>query len=142
MHPNTFTWRAATTLAGALCLAATAHATEQAVMTNAMGAASAVSSPTAVRSLKFNTRQAVPATLSSRRDAPIANRWKSQVRFAGQTDFHECEFNLPKTGQLVQRGEAATGTLTCTTPWQLYDNGLAFDAFENGHKVADGTLRP
>jgi hypothetical protein len=142
MQPNTFALRVATTVASALCLAAAAHATEQAVITNAKGAASAVSSPTADRTLKFNTRQAVPAKLTSRRDTAIANRWKAQVRFAGQTEFHECEFNLPKNGQLVQRGEAATGTLTCTTPWQLYDNGLAFDAFENGHKVADGTLRP
>jgi len=27
-------------------------------------------------------------------------------------------------------------------PWQLYDNGLAFEAFEAGREVADGTLRP
>ena len=68
--------------------------------------------------------------------------WKAQFRFAGQTDLHDCTLHLPKTGQLVQRGETATGTIICTTPWQLYDNGLAFDAFENGQKVADGTLRP
>ena len=53
--------------------------------------------------------------------------------------MHDCGFDLPKTGQLVQRGETAVGTLVCSTPWQLYDNGLAS---EGGKKVADGTLRP
>ena len=79
------------------------------------------------------------------RDASRLNstdRWKAQFRFAGQTDMHTCDFNLPKTGQLVQRGETAIGTIRCSTPWQLFDNGLAFDVFENGQKAADGTLRP
>ena len=134
-----------TTLAGlaacALALAAAAHATEQEAITNARPA-SAVAPPTAVRTLKFTTHHAVPATLTLRASQPIMDGWKSQFRFAGQTDFHTCAFHLPKTGQRVQPGETATGTLLCTTPWQLYDNGLAFEAFEDGRKVADGTLRP
>ena len=75
----------------------------------------------------------------------VARRWQRRRRKrdkADQTDLHACAFHLPKTGQLVQRGETATGTVLCTTPWQLYDNGLAFEAFEDGRKVADGTLRP
>jgi len=48
---------------------------------------------------------------------PVAGGWKAQLRFAGRTDAHTCAFSLPKTGQLVQRGES-------------------------GQKAADGTLRP
>jgi len=129
-------------LAAAIMLIPLAHATDQKAITNAASAASAARGPTAVRTLKFNTHRAVPANLTLRRDKPIVSGWKAQFRFAGQTDFATCEFNLPKSGQLVQPGETATGTITCTTPWQLYDNGLAFEAFESGHKVADGTLRP
>ncbi len=125
----------------ALALVATAHATEQQVMTNARPA-SAASAPDAVRTQKFTTHHAVPTTLTSRRDAAITDGWQAQFRFAGQTDEHTCTFHLPKSGQLVQRGETATGTLLCTTPWQLYDNGFGFQAFENGQKVAEGTLRP
>ena len=130
---------AACALAGALAIAA--HATEQKAITNAHPA-SAVSPPTAVRTMKFDTRREVPATLTLRRETPIDSGWKAQFRFAGQTDLHSCNFKLPKTGQLVQRGETAVGTVKCETPWQLYDNGLAFEAFESGQKVADGTLRP
>jgi hypothetical protein len=122
-------------------LAGGAHATEEKTITNARPA-SAVAPPDAVRTLKFSTHHAVPVTLTLRRDEPVAVGWQPQFRVAGQTETHACAFHLPKTGQLVQRGETATGTLLCTTPWQLYDNGLAFEAFENGHKVADGTLRP
>ncbi|MCK9684436.1 hypothetical protein [Scleromatobacter humisilvae] len=125
----------------ALVLAHAAHATEQQTMTNAKPA-SAVAPPTAVRTLKFTTHHAVPATLTLRQDAPVADGWSPQLRFAGQTDLHTCAFHLPKAGQLVQPGETATGTILCTTPWQLYDNGLSFEAFEAGKKVADGTLRP
>ena len=125
----------------ALALVATAHATEQQVMTNARPA-SAASAPDAVRTQKFTTHHAVPTMLTSRRDAAITDGWQAQFRFSGQTDEHTCTFHLPKSGQLVQRGETATGTLLCTTPWQLYDNGFGFQAFENGQKVAEGTLRP
>ena len=125
----------------ALALATAAHATEQATITNAKPA-SAVAPAAAVRTLKFTTHHAVPATLTLRKDAPVSDGWSPQFRFAGQTDLHTCAFHLPKAGQLVQRGETAVGTLLCTTPWQLYDNGLSFEAFEDGKKVADGTLRP
>jgi hypothetical protein len=130
---------AACALAGTLAIAA--HATEQKAITNAHPASS-VGPPTAVRTLKFDTRREVPATLTLRRETPIESGWKAQFRFAGQTDLHACSFKLPKTGQLVHRGETTVGTVKCETPWQLYDNGLAFEAFENTRKVADGTLRP
>jgi len=136
--PNTFTSFA---VAFGLALAATAHATEQKVITNAHPA-SAASAPDAERTLKFTTHHAVPTMLTSRRDVAITDGWQAQFRFAGQTEEHTCTFHLPKSGQLVQRGETATGTILCTTPWQLYDNGLAFDVFESGKKVADGSLRP
>lgn len=142
MQPTPPTWRvAACALASALALATAAHATEEKVITNA-APASAVSAPAAARTLKFDTHRDVPATLTLRRATPIDSGWNAQFRFAGQTNLHPCVFNLPKTGQLVQRGETATGTIRCSTPWQLYDNGLAFDVFEHGEKVADGTLRP
>jgi len=126
----------------ALVVATAARATEQKTITNAAGPASAVSSPTANRLLKMTTHHAVPTTLTLRREQPIADGWEAQFRFAGQTDLHTCKFHLPKADQTLQRGQTATGTILCTTPWQLYDNGLAFEAFEGGSKVADGTLRP
>ena len=132
---------AACAMAGALASAAPVHATEERAMTNARPA-SAVAPPTAVRTMKFDTRRHVPARLTLRRETPADSGWKAQYRFAGQTAMHDCSFALPKSGQLVQRGETVVGTISCTTPWQLYDNGLAFEAFENGRKVADGTLRP
>lgn len=122
-------------------MAAAACATEQAAITNARPA-SAVGPAAAVRTEKFTTHHAVPATLTVRRETAVTDGWKPEFRFAGQTDFHTCAFHLPKSGQVVQSGETATGTILCTTPWQLYDNGLAFEAFENGKKVAEGTLRP
>ena len=133
------------TLAGAaacvLALANAAQATEQKTITNA-NPASAVAPAGAVRTMKFTTHHAVPVTLTFLGSAPVADGWSPQFRFAGQTDLHTCALHLPKTGQLVQRGETAVGTLLCTTPWQLYDNGLSFEAFEDGKKVAQGTLRP
>jgi len=118
-----------------------AQATEQEAMTNARPA-SAVAPPAAVRTMKFTTHHAVPTTLTLRKQAPVSDGWSPQFRFAGQTDLHTCAFHLPKSSQVVQPGETATGTILCTTPWQLYDNGLAFEAFEGGRRVADGTLRP
>lgn len=125
----------------ALALANAAQATEQETITNARPA-SAVAPAGAVRTMKFTTHHAVPATLTLRASAPVSDGWSPQFRFAGQTDLHTCALHLPKSGQLVHRGETATGTILCTTPWQLYDNGLSFEAFEDGKKVADGTLRP
>jgi hypothetical protein len=125
----------------ALMFACAVQAAEQKPMTNAMPA-SAVAAPTANRVLQMDTRHPVAATLTLRGIAPIASGWTAQFRFAGQTDLHACVFALPKVGQLVRPGETATGTIQCSTPWQLYDNGLAFDALQDGRKLADGTLRP
>ena len=142
MQPIHATGRlAACVLSSALSLTGGAYATEQEAITNARPA-SAVAPPAAVRTLKFDTRRDVPATLTLRGAPSVADGWQAQFRFAGQTDLHTCVYHLPKTGQLVQRGETAVGTVRCATPWQLYDNGLAFDAFVDGQKVADGTLRP
>ena len=125
----------------ALAGATSAQATEQQAITNARPA-SAASAATAVRTMKFTTHHAVPTTLTLRRGTPISDGWTAQFRFAGQSDMATCQFHLPKSGDVLKDGETATGTILCKTPWQLYDNGLAFDAFENGRKVADGTLRP
>jgi len=125
----------------ALALAATAQATEQKAITNAEPA-SAASSPTANRLLKFDTHKMSQVSLTLLQDAPIQSGWSPQVRFAGQTDLHTCIFHLPKTGQVVKHDETAIATIRCTTPWQLYDNGLSFEAFQEGRKVAEGTLRP
>jgi hypothetical protein len=125
----------------ALVLATAAQATEQKRITNA-DPASAASAPTANRLMKFDTHKTSQVTLTLRQDAPIQDGWSPQVRFAGQTDLHTCVFHLPKAGQVVKSGETAIATIRCTTPWQLYDNGLSFEAFEQGRKVADGTLRP
>lgn len=125
----------------ALALAATAQATEQKAITNA-DPASAASSPTANRLLKFDTHKTSQVSLTLLQAAPIQNGWSPQVRFAGQTDLHTCIFHLPKAGQVVTRGETVVATIRCTTPWQLYDNGLSFEAFVADSKVAEGTLRP
>jgi hypothetical protein len=127
--------------AGALALPGAAQATDQKTITNAQPA-SAASSPSATRLLKFNTHHQVPVALTLRQSAPVSTGWRAQYRFAGQTDRHTCTLMLPKTGQTVRQGETATGQIVCTTPWQLYDNGLSFEAFEDNKKVADGTLRP
>ncbi|MFL6678024.1 MAG: hypothetical protein ACJ8IK_06755 [Burkholderiaceae bacterium] len=132
---------AACLAASALALAATAQATEQKAITNAHPA-SAASSPTANRLLKFNTHKVSQVTLTLLQDAPVQNGWSPQVRFAGQTDLHTCVFHLPKVGQVVKHGETAVATIRCNTPWQLYDNGLSFEAFPGDSKVAEGTLRP
>lgn len=134
----------ATTFAalGTLAITTLAHATDEKTITNAHPAASAASDAGARRTLKFNTRHDVAATLTSHRDTPIPYGWKAQVRFGGQTEMHDCEFDAPKTSQTIASGETAVTTIRCTTPWQLYDNGLAFEAFVDGRKVADGTLRP
>jgi hypothetical protein len=138
MNPiSTFACAAACVLA----LANVAQATEQETITNARPA-SAVAPAAAVRTMKFTTHHAVPVNLTLREHAAVADGWSPQFRFSGQSDTHTCALHLPKTGQLVQPGETASGTILCTTPWQLYDNGLSFEAFENGRKVADGTLRP
>jgi hypothetical protein len=140
MEPTFSRLHAATcTLAGVLALATAAHATEQQTITNAAAAASATRAPPAVRTMKFTTHHAVSATLTLHRKTAIESGWKPQVRFTGRTDFATCEFDLPKAGQQGQPATTATGTLTCTTPWQLDDNGPGFEA---GRKVADGTLRP
>jgi len=125
----------------ALALVAAAQATEQKVITNA-DPASAASAPTAARTLKFDTHKTSQVSLTLVQDAPIQSGWSPQVRFAGQTDLHTCIFHLPKVGQVVKGGETVIATIRCTTPWQLYDNGLSFDAFLEGRKVAEGTLRP
>jgi len=125
----------------ALAFTAAAQATEQERITNA-SPASAASAPGVTRTLKFTTHHAVPATLTLRQQAPITDGWSPQFRFAGQTDLHTCAFHLPKAGETVQPGQTAIGTVQCSTPWQLYDNGLSFEAFEAGRKVAEGTLRP
>jgi len=125
----------------ALALAATAQATEQKRITNAEPA-SAASAPTAKRLLKFDTHKMSQVSMTLLQDAPIQSGWSPQVRFAGQTDLHTCIFHLPKAGQVVKRDETVIATIRCTTPWQLYDNGLSFEAFQEGRKVAEGTLRP
>jgi len=132
---------AALLAACALAFANAAQATEQKTMTNA-DPASAASAPTATRVLKFDTHKMSQVRLTLRREASIQDGWSPQVRFAGQTDLHTCVFHLPKVGQVVRAGETAVATIRCETPWQLYDNGLSFEAFEGGRKVAEGTLRP
>jgi len=128
-------------LAACALAAAAAQATEQKAITKA-DPASAASAPTAKRVLKFDTHKMSQVHLTLHRDAPIKDGWSPQVRFGGQTDLHTCVFHLPKVGQVVSNGETAVATIRCETPWQLYDNGLSFEAFEGGRKVAEGTLRP
>ncbi|MET0382079.1 MAG: hypothetical protein ABW032_01525, partial [Burkholderiaceae bacterium] len=123
-------------------VASAARAPDERAITNIAPAASAASAALARRTLKFNTRHDVAAMLTSRRAAPIPYGWKADVRFAGQTGMHRCEFDAPKTSIQVREGETAVMTIRCTTPWQLYDNGLAFEAFEGGRKAAEGILRP
>ena len=120
---------------------ASAAQTEEKTITNAQPA-SAASAASANRLLKFNTHHQVPAALTLRQSAPVTTGWQAQYRFAGQTELHTCTLQLPKAGQTLRQGETAVGQIVCTTPWQLYDNGLSFEVFEQARKVAEGTLRP
>ena len=132
------------TASAILGLCAAAHAQTELkpqVLTNARPA-SAASAPGVRRTLSFGTHHQVPATLSMRGGAVAADGWTAQVRFAGQADTHECNFHLPKNGEVVQPGQPATGTLQCETPWQVYDNGLSFQAFVGGQLKGEGTIRP
>ena len=130
-------------IAGAALLAQSAHATDEKVITNAAGPASAASASTARRTLKFDTRHAVPGMLTLIDGAaPVSNGAKAQLRFDGQTERHACTFELPRLGDKVQPGTPGVVTVRCDTPWQLYDNGLGFTAFDGDHKIGTGTLRP
>ncbi|MBW8756249.1 MAG: hypothetical protein JF586_01435 [Burkholderiales bacterium] len=132
---------AASLAACVLALSATAQATEQKAITNA-DPASAASAPEANRLLKFDTHKMSQVSLTLLQASPVQSGWSPQVRFAGQTDLHTCIFHFPKAGQVVKSGETVIATIRCTTPWQLYDNGLSFEALVAGGKVAEGTLRP
>ena len=110
-------------------------------LTNAKPA-SAASAPGIRRTLTFNTHHQVPATLAMVGGAVAADGWTAQVRFAGQTDTHECNFHFPKNGQAARPGQPLTGTVQCETPWQVYDNGLSFQAFVDGRLKGEGTIRP
>jgi hypothetical protein len=133
-------------LCAAAVLAPAAHAASKESETSASPAASAASAASASdadRTLEFRSKHQVPARFTlAPGHTPITNGFRFQARFAGQAQVRECSLGLPKAGQLVNGGETVVGTIQCTTDWQLYDNGLSFQAFENGRKVADGTLRP
>jgi hypothetical protein len=109
-------------------------------------ASPAASAPSAAaqRHLEFSAKHQVPTqfTLTDEGHAPIGNAFSFIARFAGQAQTHECSLDLPKAGQVVRPGETAAGTLKCTTHWTLADDGLSYDALENGRKIGAGTLRP
>jgi len=113
-------------------------------MSPAASAASAAAPSTAKRTLTFSAKHLVPTqfTLADPGHAPVGNSFDFVARFAGQQPTHECALQLPKAGQVVQPGETATGTIKCTSPWAVYDNGLSYEALENGRKIGGGTLRP
>ncbi|HEX7638009.1 MAG TPA: hypothetical protein VF457_06390, partial [Burkholderiaceae bacterium] len=104
--------------------------------------ASAASAPDARRTLKFTTRHRVPATIRLRPGTVASDGWQAEFRFADQSELHQCTLHLPKAHETVQPGQPATGDIQCTTPWQVYDNGLAFQAFVGGRFVGEGTIRP
>jgi hypothetical protein len=109
-------------------------------LTNARPA-SAASSPGERRQLSFNTHHQVPASLTLR-NAMVSDGWEGQFRFAGQTDTHDCRFHTTQAGETARAGQPVTGVIVCSTPWQVYDNGLAFQVFQGGELKGSGTLRP
>jgi len=127
----------------AFAFAPAAHAqrVQEQTITNAKPA-SAVAPANAVRTLEFTGHRPVQITLTLRGDKPVSNGWNPEFRFGGQTETHNCVVTLPKSGQLVKPGETAVASMQCNSPWKMYDNGLNFEAFDGGRKVADGTVRP
>jgi len=113
-------------------------------MSPAASAASAAAPSTARRTLEFTAKHLVPTefTLADPGHAPVGNSFDFIARFAGQQPTHACSLQLPKAGQVVKPGESAIGTIKCTSPWAVYDNGLSYEALENGRKIGGGTLRP
>ncbi|MGN6525992.1 MAG: hypothetical protein ACTHL8_06355 [Burkholderiaceae bacterium] len=109
-------------------------------LTNARPA-SAASAAGERRQLSFNTHHQVPATITLR-DAIVSDGWEGQFRFAGQTDTHDCRFHTIKAGETARAGRPVTGYVVCSTPWQVYDNGLAFQVFQAGELKGSGTIRP
>lgn len=110
---------------------------------NPMTGTTPASAADAPGTLKFKTSEAVPAILKLHSGASaFADGYKSQLRFPGQSESVPCIVNLPKSGQKVQPGESAIVTIKCTTPWQVSGHAMSFQAFDGGHLVADGTLRP
>jgi hypothetical protein len=139
---------ALTTLAlcAAAALAPTAGAADKSLSSAspAASAASAVAPSTVRRRLQFQTKHQVPTqfALAAPDHAPVGKGFRFTAKFAGQARAHECSLGLPKAGQVVRPGESAIGTIQCATDWEVYDNGLSYEAFENGVKIGGGTLRP
>jgi hypothetical protein len=140
MKPHRLLFAAA--LAAAVATPASRAQTELAPkpLTNAQPA-SAASAPGQRRQLSFNTRHQVPATITLA-DAMVSDGWEGQFRFAGQTQTHDCRFHTIKAGEHAPAGQPVTGTIVCSTPWQVYDNGLAFQVFAGGRLKGSGTIRP
>jgi hypothetical protein len=134
----------------ALCAAAVLLVTARAAtkesetsMSPAASAASAASPSDANRLQTFRSKHQVPTQFTlAPGHTPVTNGFRFQVRFAGQAQTRECSLGLPKKDQLVQGGDTVVGTLQCTRDWQVYDNGMAYQGFEKGRQIAEGTLRP
>jgi hypothetical protein len=110
----------------------------------AASAASAAAPSTVRRQLSFRAKHMVPTqfTLADPNHAPVGTGFRFQTRFAGQAQVRDCVLELPKAGQQVKAGETAVGTIQCSEPWAVYDNGLSYDAMEKGAKIGGGLLRP
>jgi len=110
----------------------------------AASAASAAAPSTARRTLEFRAKHFVPTqfTLADRQHAPVTSTFEFDARFAGQAQVHRCALDLPQAGEVVRPGETANGTIKCSSPWAVYDNGLSYEALEDGRRIGGGTIRP
>ena len=131
-----------------LLIGATAAACAATPTATAPPAASTPASDNA-RTQRFTHRDYVPGTLTLLkaqgavgRTEAIGDDFPVQLRFAGDNVPLDCRIHLTKADQKVQPGETAVVAVRCPDPHRVYNHGFAFEAFENGRKIGDGTLRP
>jgi hypothetical protein len=129
------------------CAAGTDHSLAAATAS----AAAAASTPASdnARTQEFQGKYQVPGTFTLLRpkgdvgrSAPIGDDTPLQLLFAGDTAPLDCRIHLPKADARVQAGETAVVTVQCSQRHRVFNHGMSFQAFENGRKIGEGTLRP
>jgi len=118
---------------------------------SAASAAAAASSPSSdnARTQEFQVKHQVPGTLTLfklqgdvGRASAIGDDTPLQLLFAGDTEPLDCRIHLSKADAKVQPGATSVVIVQCSQRHRVFNHGMAFQAFENGRKIGEGTLRP
>jgi hypothetical protein len=138
-----------------LALGCGAHAAtaahDHSLAASAASAAAVASSPTPdnARTQEFWQKHQVPGTLTLYpqhgevgRANPIGDDFPLQLLFAGDATPLDCRIHLPQADGTVKPGETAVVTVQCSQTHRVFNHGFAYQAFENGRKIGEGTLRP